>query len=96
MRDGKRRRHITTHTHSTVGWLAAMTDGGVQFMGVAMETSISATLSSSTLHKPRYRKAHTHSAEECSVGSRNILLGVYDLLLLHKSVSSGSRLISSV
>lgn len=38
-----------THTNSPIAWLAAMTDGGVQLTGVAMETSISGSLSFSTL-----------------------------------------------
>lgn len=50
-RDGRRERGISKHTHtnSPIAWLAAMTDGGVQLTGVAMETSISGSLSFSTL-----------------------------------------------
>lgn len=49
--DGQWKTHISQHTHTgaTIGWLAAMTDGGVRFTWVTMETSISFTLSSCIL-----------------------------------------------
>lgn len=88
--DGERGISKHTHTNSPIAWLAAMTDGGVQLTGVAMETSIGGSLSFSTLSGDG--ELHTHSAEECSVGSRSLSLVVYDffffLLLCNKSALS--------